>query len=236
MIATVVAVALALVLVRPWRAPSRSLRAADDLALSVRWHAFVVAGGPLWGAGVAVAAFTAPPVAVLVLVWPTARRWRETRRSQVDHDRAVVRALPDVVDLLVLGVAAGATPRAAIEVAAPWLPDPFDSALRRAVSRSERGEPFGVALAAACRPLGDLTLPLVSLLSDVELGGGAVLPGLVRLGDDARRRRRADAHERARRLPVTLLLPLVLCVLPAVALIGIVPLLVASLGEFRFAP
>ncbi|MDW3220645.1 MAG: type II secretion system F family protein [Acidimicrobiales bacterium] len=236
MTATVVATALALVVVRPWRAPARSLRAAENHDVVARWRSIVVVGGPLWGAAVGIAALTAPPLAVLVLAWPTVRQWRATRRSRVDQDRAVVQALPDVVDLLVLGVGSGATPRAAIEIAAPWLPEPFGSALRRAVSRSERGEPFGVALAAACRPLGDLTLPLVSLFADVELGSGAVLPGLVRIGDDARRRRRADAHERARRLPVTLLLPLVLCVLPAVALIGIVPLLFASLGEFRFAP
>ena len=41
--------------------------------------------------------------------------------------------------------------------------------------------------------------------------------------------RRREAEERARRLPVQLLFPLVVCVLPAFGLLAVVPLLAGSL-------
>lgn len=228
----VLAITLALVIGRPWRSPPRRIPGPSAPAPPRRWPAR--AGGPLWGVLVGASAMVLPLVTVPVLLWPSATSLLRTRRAATADAEAVTRALPDAVDLLVIGVGAGATPRAAIATAAPWLPEPIGPALRRAVARSDRGEPLAVALATTCGPLGDPLLPLVALLSDTELGGGAVLPGLVRIGDEARRRRRAEAQERARRLPVVMLLPLIVCVLPSVALVGIAPLLFAALGDFRF--
>jgi hypothetical protein len=45
--------------------------------------------------------------------------------------------------------------------------------------------------------------------------------------------RRRRAEEDARRLPVQLLFPLVLCVLPAFGLLAVVPLLLASLQSLQ---
>jgi hypothetical protein len=55
------------------------------------------------------------------------------------------------------------------------------------------------------------------------------VPGLERLGLELRLDRRRAAEQQARRVPVRLLGPLVMCTLPAFALLTIVPLLVASL-------
>jgi pilus assembly protein TadC len=54
---------------------------------------------------------------------------------------------------------------------------------------------------------------------------------LDRVSVDCRLRRRRAAEEAARRLPVTLLFPLVLTTLPAFALLTIVPLLVGSFSS-----
>jgi tight adherence protein C len=57
----------------------------------------------------------------------------------------------------------------------------------------------------------------------------ALAPGLERLSLELRLDRRRRAEIEARRVPVRLLAPLVVCVLPAFALLTVVPLLVASL-------
>ena len=64
-----------------------------------------------------------------------------------------------------------------------------------------------------------------------ERYGVPLTEGLDRVAREARLERRRRAEERARRLPVLLLFPLVLCVLPAFGLLTVVPLLVGSLPD-----
>ena len=68
--------------------------------------------------------------------------------------------------------------------------------------------------------------PLVEALADHDRYGTPLGPVLERVSIDSRLRRRRQAEEAARRLPVTLLFPLVLTTLPAFALLTIAPLLV----------
>jgi hypothetical protein len=49
------------------------------------------------------------------------------------------------------------------------------------------------------------------------------------LGIEARRQRQHAAQEQARRLPVRLLAPLVVCALPATILLAVVPVVVVSI-------
>ncbi|MFP3901955.1 MAG: hypothetical protein ACLFXM_13965, partial [Acidimicrobiia bacterium] len=78
---------------------------------------------------------------------------------------------------------------------------------------------------------GPALRPLVDALAQHDRYGGALRPALERVGIEARLRRRRAADEAARRLPVTLLFPLVLTTLPAFALLTVVPLLAGSLGS-----
>jgi len=61
--------------------------------------------------------------------------------------------------------------------------------------------------------------------------GAALTTDLSRFADDLRRRQRRAAEERARRLPVLMLVPLVCCVLPAFCLLTVVPMLAAGLSR-----
>lgn len=184
--------------------------------------------------GAALAIVVAPPLAVLAplaLVVRSTRRRRSDARRQVDDVR---RGLPEVVDLLVLGVGAGLTVRDAIAASADWMPQPFDSVFADAVRRSDAGEPLVESLEAAVAGLGEAARPLLTVLAASERDGAAVLPALERASDEARRRRRVEAEEAVRRIPVAMLFPLVLCVLPAFALLTVVPVLVGSLSDLRF--
>ncbi len=73
--------------------------------------------------------------------------------------------------------------------------------------------------------------PLVDALAEHDRYGTPLGPSLARAAVEARARRRRHAEEAARRLPVTLLFPLVLTTLPAFFLLAIVPLLAGSLGS-----
>ena len=77
--------------------------------------------------------------------------------------------------------------------------------------------------------LGDAAVPLVAALRGSARYGTPLRGPLEQVAADARTMRRRRAEEEARTLPVRLLLPLVLCILPAFGLLAVVPLLVASL-------
>lgn len=168
-----------------------------------------------------------PPLATVV---DPRRAWQgrvEARR----HSRAVVDELPDVVDLLVLAVGSGANVRLALEAVAPRAPPVFSAALERALSRARGDERLADALTAAAAPLGEPARALVAALLAAERYGVPLLPALERLAADGRADRRRRADEAARRLPVVLLFPLVLCVLPAFGLLTLAPLVAGALGS-----
>ncbi len=146
---------------------------------------------------------------------------------------ATDRALPEVIDLIILGVGSGLTSRHALKMSVPWLQEPFSSALSEVIRRSDGGEPFAVALEVATVELGPTVRPLINTLIASETDGAALLPALLRVSDEARRRRRVEAENRARRVPVSMLFPLVLCILPAFALLTVVPLLIGTLTELE---
>ena len=66
-----------------------------------------------------------------------------------------------------------------------------------------------------------------------ERYGAPLGPALERIAADVRRRRQRRAEEAARKVPVALLFPLVLCILPAFALLTVAPLIAGALRELR---
>lgn len=155
----------------------------------------------------------------VALVRAAARR----RVAQLDA------ALPELVALLELAASAGHPVSRCIEAVAPRAPPVTRSVLADVRWRVARGAPLPSSLEQAGPDLGPLGPALVDALVTGLVTGAPLVPALRRVGDAARDRRRRRAEESARRLPVTLLLPLVCCILPAFGLLAIVPLLAASL-------
>jgi tight adherence protein C len=152
--------------------------------------------------------------------------------ARADAD-AVQRGLPELIDLLALGVGAGLTVREALAVSVAWTPAPLGAAFADAIRRSDAGEPFVESLESAAAALGPGVRPLVTVLIAAERDGAALVPALERASDEARRRRRVEAEEEARRVPVLMLFPLVLCVLPAFAVLTVVPVLIGTLSDLQ---
>jgi pilus assembly protein TadC len=155
----------------------------------------------------------------------TATLAREARRA----DARVARHLPVAVDLLTVAIGAGLTPYLAVERSVRWVPPPVADALREGLRLTHLGLPFVHALDAAgmaCAPLRPVTTVLAASAST---GAPAAEP-LARLAADAREEMRRRASEHARALSVRLLFPLVFLVLPAFALLVVVPTLLDGLG------
>jgi tight adherence protein C len=190
----------------------RRLRALAPLALAV-----------------GVAAVVAPPLAGLVVVAVWVRRRTAARRDRRSRARAVAAGLPEVVDLLLLCSGAGLTLPLAHPLVAERTPGPVGAALGAAEVATTGGRSRADALLAELVPLGDRAAALAHVLVDHLRYGVPLLPGLERLSLELRLDRRRRAEEAARRVPVRMLGPLVTCVLPAFALLTVVPLLAASL-------
>lgn len=155
------------------------------------------------------------------------------RRARLRADRLLDEALPELVDLLIVAAAAGQPVPACLASVAERSPVAMRPVLVRADRRVQRGEAVAVALADAGPGLGPLGPTVAEALVAAHRTGTPLRPALERVAAVARDRRRRAAEEAARRLPVTLLFPLVCCVLPAFVLLAVVPLLATSLQSLQ---
>jgi Flp pilus assembly protein TadB len=182
-------------------------------------------------------------IGALLLWWAVERRPRPSMRSPHRpagrspsprrRRRQSDAALPDLIELLVLSIGAGALPVVACREIAGLAHPVVRPALDDVVRRVEQGERFADALAALIDHLGASAVPLVDALAAADRYGLALAPVLTRLADDARASRRRATDARARELPVRLAAPLVLCTLPSFVLLAVVPLLVSALSSLR---
>lgn len=158
------------------------------------------------------------------------------RRSarRLAHARAT--GLPTVVMLLSLATAAGQSPRAAITTVAR-LADVGGAVGVVATDLAIVDErlALGASLDTAVLESGRRgeTAPEITRVLDVlrraESDGGSLQLQFEFLIRDLRRQRANALDEAAQRLTVSLLFPLVLCILPAFVLLAVAPLLVEAL-------
>jgi tight adherence protein C len=171
----------------------------------------------------------APALAPVPLACTVAVPVLTARSARRRHDAALVDQFPDVVDLLTLTAAAGLPVTAALTAIADRPGGPTGAAMGQAAAHLRAGGPLAGALAHLAR-VGPQARPLVDALAQHERYGSPLLPALERVAIEARARRRRHAEEAARRLPVTLLFPLLLTTFPAFVALTVIPLLAGSLG------
>ncbi len=162
-----------------------------------------------------------------IVLWRSLRplRWAGQRRRTIERD------LPAVMDLLVLSVRAGLTPHHAVVDLAGSAPGPVGDAFTEVVRRTERGQPFADALVALGELLGPQAAGLADVIATSDRHGlplGAVLDQLT--AETRAARRRLDQAD-ARKLPIRLSFPLVMCTLPSFVLLAIVPAVLAALSS-----
>ncbi len=208
-------------------APLRRILGRDtDPAADRRLGRIVVVGVAL--------AFLAPPLGGLWLAGAGCHSVLGRRRARARADRELLEELPEVVDLLRLAVSSGFTIPLAVGVVAERGSGRLAAELARARHSSDLGAAFADSLDEIPSRLGDPVRPVIRVLVGGLRDGTAVATALERVADEVRTDRRRRAEERARRVSIRLLFPLVCCVLPAFALLTVVPLLVSGLQGIRF--
>ena len=197
---------------RRLRHPSRAVSAVLAVLLALSGGAALVAAG-------AVAVWLVP-------------RGRALRRARDARSHAIA-TLPEVLDLLSLAVGAGSTAASALRVLADRVDAPWAAAFRTVCVRQRAGAPFAESLDALVHVVGEPAEALRRALVDHQYYGVPLVPALERLTLEARLARRRHAEEAARKVPIALLFPLVVCVLPAFVLLTVVPLLVGATSSLR---
>ena len=173
------------------------------------------------------------PTGVGLAVVPLGLAARSARVARRRAARTLADGLPEVLDLLALAVSAGLTVPLAAAAVGRRAQGPVAEALAGAVEAARQGQRLADVLDAAGVRLGAVGRPLFGALAASERYGAPLGPSLDRLAGEARADRRRRAEERARRVPVLLLFPLVLCVLPAFGLLTVVPLLGGAIQSLR---
>lgn len=192
------------------------------------WRVGLLAGLVCWllvGPGLigAVMGFAAIPGSMVALAWLEAAPQR--RRT-----RALVAQLPGCLDLLGAALAAGVPLRAAVRHVARLVPEPSASVLAGVLGHLDIGRSDAQAwVTLRGHPVWGQTARDLARCAD---SGAAVAEILAVHAEEARARRRALREAAARTVGVRSVLPLVCCFLPAFVLVGVVPIIAATISTF----
>ena len=177
--------------------------------------------------------FAAAAALVVLSMWPRVREMREQRRAR----NLAVLAYPDFVDMLVLSIKSGCSPRQALEALLGVAPTAVRPGIAAILQRADVGQRFAEAVTALQElppvGLGTVAQPLVDALALADRYGTPLPPILDRLADEARAQRRRNAEAAARRLPIQLSFPLVGCTLPSFVLLTVVPLMAGTFSSLH---
>jgi len=177
--------------------------------------------------------FAAAAAIIAAAMWPRLYDLREQRRAR----SLAALAYPDFVDMLVLSIKSGCTPRQALEALLDVAPSAARPGIAAILQRADMSERFAEAVAALQEPppigLGAIAQPLVDALALADRYGTPLPPILDRLADEARAQRRRNADAAARRLPIQLSFPLVGCTLPSFVLLTVVPLMAGTFSSLH---
>ncbi len=153
------------------------------------------------------------------------------RRETRAHAKAIVNGLPDVLDLLIVCIEAGSALDQSLAKASEELDMThqvltrelrlINTEIRAGVPRLEAFQNF------AQRTQVEEVQSLVTLLVQTDRFGTSIAKALRAHAEAARTKRRQRAEERAKKVGVKLVFPLVFCVYPAVYLVCIGPAVIA---------
>jgi tight adherence protein C len=148
-----------------------------------------------------------------------------------ERQRAIAQELPDVLDQMTIAVEAGIGFEGALARAAATGTGPLAGELVRTLQDVTVGRPRREAYEALVKrtQVEDLRR-FVSAINQADAYGIAVVDVLRVQADEMRLKRRQRAEEQAAKVPVKVTFPLMVCILPALLIIVLGPM-IAGLGE-----
>ena len=146
------------------------------------------------------------------------------RRRATDRLQKIDRALPDLIDLLVVTVEAGIGLGASLQLATSRMEGPLADELRLAMHEQRMGRSLGDALSAMLvRADTPGMRSFVRSITQGETLGVAIGTIMRNLAEEMRKRRRSAAEEQAQKAPVKMLFPLVFLILPSLLVVILGP-------------
>jgi len=145
-------------------------------------------------------------------------RTRRLRYEQLD------RQMPDLIDLLIVCVEAGLGILASMRVASEKLKDPLGQELRLTLQEQRMGLSVGEEIQSLRKRAGcDNMRIFVRALTQGEKLGVSIGKTMRDLAEEMRKRRKAAAEERAQKMPLKMLFPLLFFIFPAIFIVLLVP-------------
>jgi tight adherence protein C len=179
-----------------------------------------------------------PPVVVLAVLLGMVAGWvlphTLVRRRGRLRLRELDNQLPDLIDLLVVTVEAGLSFAASLRLAADRMHGPLGEELRLTIQEQNLGLATNEALENLLTRVD--TIALRSFVRSVLQGetlGVSIGQILRNIANDMRKRRRANAEEKAHKAPVKMLFPLILFIFPAMFVVILVPAVYSFLDAFK---
>ena len=155
---------------------------------------------------------------------------RAARIGRGRPPNSTVEDVPDAIDVLSLGAAAGLDARQLVSLVVRRGPETVSVRLSSVDVALAAGLSFPESVRLAELDPGEPLAMVMRVLETSHVAGSHVAPALDRLGVDLRRVGARREQAAARRLGVRLTGPLVLCMFPAFALLTVVPVVAEAIS------
>ena len=146
------------------------------------------------------------------------------RRKRMD---LIDKQMPDMIDLLVVTIEAGLGILASMRVASESMSDPLGQELRLTLQEQRMGLSVGQAIESLGRraDCGNMRI-FVRAITQGERLGVSMGTTMRNLSLEMRKRRRAMAEERAQKMPIKMLFPLIFFIFPALFIVILTPMMI----------
>jgi tight adherence protein C len=162
--------------------------------------------------------------------------WKRTKqRLATKHERAIIEAFPECIDLFVAALRAGYSPAQGINFLGQHAPPILRPHFIASSRRIDEGERFIDAMRLLQQEVGTVSQAMCEVLIAGNRLGIPLENQLFQLGNEARLNRRRRAETDARQLPIRLSLPLVMCILPSFVILIIVPTIAGTLSQLNIS-
>ncbi len=152
---------------------------------------------------------------------------RRKRMEMIDKQ------MPDMIDLLVVTIEAGLGILASMRVASESMSDPLGQELRLTLQEQRMGLSVGQAIESLGRRADAPNMKIfVRSITQGERLGVSIGTTMRNLSVEMRKRRRALAEERAQKMPVKMLFPLIFFIFPAMFIVILTPMIINMMDAF----
>jgi tight adherence protein C len=146
---------------------------------------------------------------------------RRKRMEMIDKQ------MPDMIDLLVVTIEAGLGILASMRVASESMSDPLGQELRLTLQEQRMGLSVGQAIESLGRRADAPNMRIfVRSITQGERLGVSIGTTMRNLSVEMRKRRRAMAEERAQKMPIKMLFPLIFFIFPALFIVILTPMII----------